>query len=117
MDGTNPKSLEEMKKNRACIAEIDTILEPYSDRVKELDTFVDTEGLIRYFRLESEDPDLLQKAVEAMWNRAGALEHAAVAAGKSGDFEEKAKLEAEVREIRRLVNETTKKIKELNNKR
>jgi hypothetical protein len=109
--------LEEMKKNRACIAEIDRILEPYSDRVKELDTFVDTEGLIRYFCLDSDDPDLLQKAVEAMWNRAGALEHAAVSAAKAGDFEEKAKMEAEVREIRRLVNDTNKRIKELNNKR
>jgi len=77
---------------------------------------VDTEGLIKYFNLESNDPAVLEESLKSMWSRAGSLEISVVQAVKRGDFKEKAELEAEVREIRRLETMTREKIRELKSK-
>ncbi len=113
MDGTNPKSLEELKANQECIRTIDSMLKPYADRVKELSMSADREGLIRYFGLDSEDPEVLEDALKKMWSRVGLLQNAAVAAQAKGDDKELVELEAEINEIRELRVETQRRINEL----
>lgn len=66
--------------------------------------------------MDSEDPAVLDEALKQMWSRAGSLEISVVQAVQKGDFKEKAELEAEVREIRRLETMTREKIRELKNK-
>jgi hypothetical protein len=77
---------------------------------------VDTEGLIRYFHLDSDDPEVLEQALKDMWKRVGLLENGVVSALTAGDMREKSELEAEIREIRRLRVETLKRVDELKGK-
>jgi len=97
------------------LEKIDSILDGYKEVVAKITT-VDTEGLIKYFKLDSDDPAVLEEALKQMWARAGSLEISVVQAVQKGDFKEKAELEAEVREIRRLEIMTHDKIRELKNK-
>ena len=63
---------------------------------------VNTQAIIEYFHLDSDDPAMLEKALEAMWQRVGVLEAAIVSAITKNDLKTKSDLEAEVREISRL---------------
>jgi len=84
--------------------------------VSKLGNGVDTEGLIRYFHLDSDDPEVLEQALKDMWKRVGLLENGVVSALTAGDMREKSELEAEIREIRRLRVETLKRVDELKGK-
>lgn len=89
---------------------------PYADRVKKLDNIVDVEQLRTYFCLDSDDLELLDKALKAMWERVGALEHAATIAASKGDAKKKFELDAEIRVLSELRVQTQKKISELGHK-
>ncbi len=116
MDGTNPKSIEELKENQECVKKISEILEPYSERIKELHIGVDRNELIRYFRLDSDDPDLLEEALKAMWGRVGDLQNAVTAYKSRGMSKEAFEYESEIKELRQLRIETRARIDELRKK-
>jgi len=113
VDGTNPKSIEELKENQECVKKITEILEPYSERIKELHVGADRDELIRYFRLDSDDPELLEEALKAMWGRVGDLQNAVTAYKSRGKDSEAFKYESEINELRKLRVETRARIDEL----
>ena len=95
------------------MAKIDEMLEPYAERVKELDNMVDESELIAFFHFDSDDIEVLEQGLKDSWARVGMLENAAINAGKQGNIQEKIELESEVRALSKLRSETTKKIAEL----
>lgn len=89
---------------------------PYAERVKKLDNTVNVEELRTYFCLDSDDPELLDKALKAMWDRVGVLEHAATVAASKGNTKEKFELDAEIRVLSDLRVQAQKRIFELKHK-
>jgi hypothetical protein len=89
------------------------MLEPYSDRVKDLAVPVDRVGLIKAYKLDSDNPEVLEEALRQIWFRVALLQNAAVAANEAGDEKEVVEIEAEIAEIRQLRLDTQRRIKEL----
>ncbi len=103
-----------MKENRACVAEIDGILENHRDAVQAIkDSIVDRQELIEYFSLNSDDPEVLEKGLSAMWQRVGMLQNAAISAGQSGNTKDKFEYEVEISVLRELRFETLDKLSAL----
>jgi len=114
VDGKNPSSLEELNSNRACVAEIDRILEDYSDRIQAIKSeIVDREELIEHFNLKSEDRQELDEALKLMFDRVGMLQNAIVSANNQGNKREAFELSMELIEIRELRNETLARIRKM----
>ena len=113
LDSKNPQSIEELKANQACIAEIDEILDPLHDRLISMGLCADREGLIKYFQLDSDDHDVLREALKKMWERVGNLQNVVTnLKAKNGDKKEIFELEMEIAEIGRLRIETTRRLSE-----
>lgn len=114
VDGTNPRSLEELKKNKACVAEIDKKLEGYEDRLDAIRAqIVDRGELIEHFKLNSEDKDELEDALKLMFDRVGMLQNAIVVANNQGNRREAFELSMELIEIRELRNETLARLRKM----
>ena len=117
IDGTNPKTPEELKSNRECVAEIDRLLEGYEDRIEKIRSeIVNRDELIEHFNLKSEDKAELETALKLMFDRVGMLQNAIVTANNQGNKREAFELGMELIEIRELRNETLVKIREMDSK-
>ena len=113
MDSTNPKSIEELKENQECIKKIDSILEPYSERISTMKVGADREKIIKYFKLDSDDPEVLEDSLKKMWARVGDLQNAVTVIREKGDEKELFEYESEITELRKLRIETKARIAEL----
>lgn len=102
-----------MKKNRACVAEIDEILADHKEAIDKIRTsIVSREELIEHFNLKSEDPKELEDALKLMFDRVGMLQNAIVHANKDGNSEEAFELSIELIEIRELRNEVLLRLRD-----